>query len=134
MLLPLNQVQGREGGPVKDLRSEKGSTGENGPQIHESLSYPNSGFREQLKVAFDAAYKRGIKKRMPYFFTTLENSLELSAEELAYIRSDEPLYADGDISDFVARLRRQYEKSGSALDYDKWIWQTWLIAGPAQRM
>ena len=62
------------------------------------------------------------------------NGLAFTAEELAYIRSDEPLYADGNISDFVARLKRQYAKSGSALDYEKWIWQSWLIAGPAQRM
>ncbi len=96
--------------------------------------FQNSWFRDQLTAAFEAAYKRGIKKRMPYFFSTLENHLEFSAEELAFVRSDEPLYADGNISDFMARLRRQYEKSGSALDYDKWIWQTWLIAGPAQRV
>jgi hypothetical protein len=96
--------------------------------------FQNSWFRKQLEAAYEEACKRGIKKRMPYFFTTLENRMEFSAEELAFIRSDEPLYADGDISDFVARLKRQYEKSGSVLDYDKWIWQSWLPAGPAQRM
>lgn len=95
--------------------------------------FSNGWFRRQLEAAFEAAYKRGIKKRMPYFFTTLENRMEFTAEELAFVRSDEPLYADGNISDFVARLKRQYAKSGSALDYDKWIWQSWLIAGPAQR-
>lgn len=96
--------------------------------------FQNSWFRKQLEAAFEAACHRGIGKRMPYFFTTLENGLGFTAEELAFIRSDEPLYADGDISDFVARLKRQYEKSGSALDYDKWIWQSWLPAGPTQRV
>jgi hypothetical protein len=96
--------------------------------------FQNSWFRDQLEAAFKQACKRGIGKRMPYFFSTLENGLAFTAEELAFIRSDEPLYADSDISDFVARLKRQYEKSGSALDYEKWIWQSWLPAGPAQRM
>ena len=40
VLLPLNKAQSRERGPIRDLRSEKGSTGGNGPQIHGSLSYP----------------------------------------------------------------------------------------------
>jgi len=96
--------------------------------------FQNGWFRKQLEAAFEAACGRGIGKRMPYFFSTLENGLAFTAEELAYIRSDEPLYADGNISDFVARLKRQYAKSGSALDYEKWIWQSWLPAGPAQRM
>jgi len=96
--------------------------------------FQNGWFRKQLEAAFEAACGRGIGKRMPYFFSTLENGLAFTAEELAYIRSDEPLYADGNISDFVARLKRQYAKSGSALDYEKWIWQSWLPAGPAQRV
>jgi hypothetical protein len=96
--------------------------------------FQNGWFRKQLEAAFEAACGRGIGKRMPYFFSTLENGLAFTAEELAYIRSDEPLYADGNISDFVAQLKRQYKKSGSALDYEQWIWQSWLPAGPAQRM
>ncbi len=71
---------------------------------------------------------------MPFFFTTLENRLELTAEELAFIRSDEPLYADSDISDFVERLKRQYKKSGSQLPYPEWIRQNWLSSGSATRM
>jgi hypothetical protein len=97
--------------------------------------FRNSWFKEQLDAAFAAACRDRIKKRMPYFFTTLENTLlELTPEELAYIRSDEPLYADSNISDFVSRLKRQYEKSGSALPYEKWIQQTYLGPGPAQRV
>jgi hypothetical protein len=71
---------------------------------------------------------------MPFFFTTLENRLEFTAEELAFIRSDEPLYADSDISDFVERLKRQYKKSGSTLDYSEWIRQNWLSSGSATRL
>ncbi len=96
--------------------------------------FQNGWFRKQLEAAFEAACGRGIGKRMPYFFSTLENGLAFTPEALAYIRSDEPLYADGNISDFVSRLKRQYAKSGSALDYEKWIWQSWLPAGPAQRV
>ena len=96
--------------------------------------FQNSWFKEQLEAAFEAACKRGIKKRMPFFFTTLENRLELTTEELAFIRSDEPLYADSDISDFVERLKRQYNKSGSTLDYSEWIRQNWLSSGSATRM
>ena len=95
--------------------------------------FSNSTFKKQLDAAFEDACKRGITKRMPYFFTVLENILELNAEELAYIRSDEPLYADGDISLYIARLRRQYEKSGSGLDYEQWIRQNWLISGSSRR-
>ncbi len=96
--------------------------------------FQSSWFREQLEAAFEAACKRGIKKRMPFFFSVLENRLEFSVEELAFIRSDEPLYVDGNISDFVAQLKRQYKKSGSALDYEQWIRQSWLPAGPTQRV
>jgi len=96
--------------------------------------FSNSWFREQLEAAYAAASKRGIKKRVPFFFTTLENRMQFSVEELAFVRSDEALYADGDISDFVARLKRQYEKSGRGLDYEQWIRQSWLPPGSAQRV
>lgn len=96
--------------------------------------FTSGWFREQLEAAYAAATKRGIKKRVPFFFTTLENRMQFSGEELAFVRSDEALYADGDISDFIARLRRQYEKSGSGLDYEQWIRQSWLSSGPTQRV
>lgn len=95
--------------------------------------FTNSWFREQLEAAYDAACKRGIKKRVPFFFTTLENRMQFRVEELAFVRSDEALYADGDISDFVSRLKRQYERSGSSLDYEQWIRQSWLIGGSLRR-
>ncbi len=97
--------------------------------------FQNGWFREQLEAAFATTlHARGIKKRMPYFFSTLENQLEFTAEELAFIRSDEPLFADSDIGDFVRDLQRQHKKSGSTLDYAEWVRQTWLSPGPAQRV
>ena len=96
--------------------------------------FTSGWFREQLEAAYAAACKRGIKKRVPFFFTTLENRMQFNVEELAFVRSDEPLYADGDISDFLTRLRRQYEKSGGGLDYEQWIRQSWLSPGLAQRV
>ncbi len=97
--------------------------------------FQNGWFREQLEAAFATTlHARGIKKRMPYLFSTLENQLEFTAEELAFIRSDEPLFADGDIGDFVRELQRQHKKSGSTLDYTEWVRQTWLSPGPAARL
>ena len=49
------------------------------------------------------------------------------------MRSEEPLYADGDITAYITRLRRQYEKSNSGLDYEQWVRQTWLISGSSRR-
>jgi hypothetical protein len=97
--------------------------------------FQNGWFREQLEAAFAATlHARSVKKRMPYFFSTLENQLEFSVEELAFIRSDEPLFADSDIGDFVRDLQRQHRKSGSTLDYVEWIRQTWLAPVPAARV
>ena len=91
-------------------------------------------YNPSFDVPFANYTKRGIKKRVPFFFTTLENRMQFSLEELAFVRSDEALYADGDISDFVAWLKRQYQKSGSGLDYEQWIRQSWLSPGSAQRV
>jgi hypothetical protein len=64
--------------------------------------FRNSWFNEQLEAAFaDTCHARGIQKRMPYLFSCLENRLELTEQERAFIRSDEPLYEDGYIGDFV---------------------------------
>ncbi len=96
-------------------------------------SFQNSWFREQLETAFATTlHARGVKKRMPYFFSTLENQLEFTVEELAFIRSDEPLFADSDIGDFVRGLQHQHKKSGSKLDYAEWVRQTYL--GSAQQV
>jgi hypothetical protein len=90
--------------------------------------FKNSWFLDRLQEAFVAACKaRGVKRRVPYFFVCLENILQLTPEEKAFIRSDEPLYTDGkDIKSFIFQLRRTYEKSGSELDYHGWIQQNYL--------
>src|SRR5437588_6726429 len=59
--------------------------------------FTNAWFLVMLKEAFiDAANTRKVQSRVPYFFKCLENRLELTADELAFIRSSEPLYTDGD--------------------------------------
>jgi hypothetical protein len=69
--------------------------------IKDAQEDPQGFFSELLSDAKQAAYKvNGIRyrsagnrpNRMPVFFTCLENLFELRDEELAYIRSDEPLY------------------------------------------
>jgi hypothetical protein len=90
--------------------------------------FKNIWFLDQLQEAFLAACKaRGVKRRVPYFFVCLENILQLTPDEKAFIRSDEPLYKDGkDIKDFIFQLRRTYEKSGSGLAYHEWVQENYL--------
>lgn len=97
--------------------------------------FRNDWFVERLEAACaEAGSRRGIKNRMAYFFSCLEKSgLEFSPEELAFIRSDEPLYKDGHISDFLDQLRRQHMKSESTLEYSVWIQQTYLAPGSPQQ-
>src|SRR5207302_783707 len=61
--------------------------------------FTNVWFLERLYAALAKTRRaRKVHNRVPYFFTTLENDvLELQAEELAYIRSQEALYRDGDL-------------------------------------
>jgi hypothetical protein len=68
--------------------------------IKDAQDDPQGFFSELLYEAKQAAYKvNGIRyrgannrpNRIPVFFTCLENRFELSEDELAYIRSDEPL-------------------------------------------
>jgi hypothetical protein len=47
---------------------------------------------------------------------------------LAYLRSAEPLYADGDLDTFVLSLQQTYGKSASPLDYEQWIKQTYHLS------
>jgi hypothetical protein len=70
--------------------------------------------------------RRKVGKRVPYFFTTLLNLLELTNEELVYIRSEEALYCDGDLKTFALRLQHSYERSRSPLEYQEWVKQTYL--------
>jgi biotin operon repressor len=68
--------------------------------IKDAQDDPQGFFSDLLYEAKQAAYKvNGIRyrgannrpNRIPVFFTCLENRFELSEDELAYIRSDEPL-------------------------------------------
>ena len=89
--------------------------------------FSNVWFLEQLTKAFVKTCKaRKVDKRVPYFFKTLEGILELTNEELAYIRSQEVLYRDGDLKTFVLGLEQSYHRSGSQLEYQQWIKQTYL--------
>src|SRR3989440_2173215 len=80
--------------------------------------FTNVWFLEQLTKAFVKTCKaRKVGKRVPYFFATLENTLELLSDERVYIRSEDALYRDGDLKTFMLGLERLYEKSGSHLPY-----------------
>ncbi len=96
--------------------------------------FTNAWFLDMVREAFiEACRARGVKRRIPYFFKCLENRLELSVDELAFIRSPEPLYADGDITSFKAGIVRAYEKSGTHLEYIEWVQQNYLAA-PAPKV
>jgi hypothetical protein len=89
--------------------------------------FSNVWFLEQLTKAFVKTCKaRKVSKRVPYFFKTLEGILELTNDELAYIRSQEALYCDGDLKTFVQGLEQSYHRSGSQLEYQQWVEQTYL--------
>ena len=89
--------------------------------------FHNVWFLEQLTKAFVKTCKaRKVSKRVPYFFKTLEQILELTNAELAYIRSQEPLYRDGDLKTFVQGLEQGYHRSGSQLEFQHWVEQTYL--------
>ena len=94
-------------------------------QIFEGFT--NVWFLEMVKEAFiDAARARGVKRRVPYFFKCLETRLELTPDELAFLRSQEPLYTDGDLTDFKTKLRHTFEQSGTHLEYIEWVQQNYL--------
>ncbi len=60
------------------------------------------------------------KRRMPYLLECFINSWGLKPAELLYLESDEPLYQDGHIKDFMMRLYHSYERSGSRSTFDEW--------------
>jgi hypothetical protein len=65
----------------------------------------------------------GHKKYMQYLIECFINGWEFREEERAFIDSNEPLYEDSYIGDFVDRLLRQYERSGSPLEFGAWVKQ-----------
>jgi hypothetical protein len=89
--------------------------------------FSNAWFLDQLTTAFiETANGKNVRKHVPYFFDTLERNLGLRNDELAYIRSKEVLYCDADPQAFIMGLEQLYESSGSHLDYDQWVKQTYL--------
>src|SRR5262249_42045917 len=67
--------------------------------------FRNAWFLQELTETFiQTCKRRKVHNRVAYFFTCLEVRLGLTAEELAYIRSQEPLYTDGNLKDFVLTL------------------------------
>ncbi len=60
------------------------------------------------------------KRRMPYLFECFLNVWEFTPAELLYLESDEPLYQDSSINDFVDHLSSSYERSGSRISFDEW--------------
>jgi hypothetical protein len=89
--------------------------------------FTNPWFLEQLtKASVKTRKARKVGKRVPYFFKTLEDILELTSEELAYIRSQEALYHDGHLKTFILGLQGLYETSRSELPYQEWIKLTYL--------
>src|SRR5436309_9592492 len=71
MPLPRSPDRSREGGSIKDLRSEKGSTGGNGPQIPVSLSDPER-LRQLLPTDPKSASREEMWWRPPLICTALE--------------------------------------------------------------
>jgi hypothetical protein len=89
--------------------------------------FHNAWFLDQLEIAFlETANGKNVIKHVPYFFSTLERNLGLHNDALAYIRSKEVLYCDGDARTFIMELEQRYQKSGSCLDYDQWVKQAYL--------
>jgi hypothetical protein len=85
-------------------------------------NFTNSAFLDLLFEARDKTAKhRDVGNRVPYFFTCLENKLALSCQQMAYLRSPEPLYLDGHLQSFLHQMQLRYDRSGSHLDYDQWI-------------
>jgi hypothetical protein len=86
--------------------------------------FPNFTNHAFLDILFEArdktAKSRGVGNRVPYFFRCVENKLELSCQEMAYLRSPEPLYLDGHLHSFLHQMQLRYDRSGSHLDYDQW--------------
>ena len=89
--------------------------------------FHNGWFLDQLEIAFlETANAKNVRKHVPYFFSTLERNLGLHNDALAYIRSKEALYCDGDALTFIMELEQLYQKSDSCLDYDQWVKRTYL--------
>ena len=62
---------------------------------------------------------------MPYFFTVFENLFDFTLEELVYLRSSNPLYADNTLIDYVEHVMQTYNQQVreqvTSLDYREWL-------------
>lgn len=81
------------------------------------------------KAAAKYAYKRrnskGRVNRVPYLFTCIENALGFTLEELAYLRTGNPLYTDNTLWEFVdvtqAFYQEQVDTQETNLKYREWL-------------
>jgi hypothetical protein len=75
--------------------------------------------------ASERTNSRGQTNIVPYFFTCFENSFELTLEELAYLRTSNPFYADSSLWKFVDDARTTYKQQYAAgeveADYSEWL-------------
>lgn len=76
-------------------------------------------------LASEHTNSRGQTNIVPYLFACFENSFELSLEELVYLRTSNPLYADSSLWKFVDDARdtykQQYASGEVEVDYAEWL-------------
>jgi hypothetical protein len=77
------------------------------------------------KYAKEHRNRLGRVNRVPYMFTCWENAFNFSLEELVYLRTEHPLYADYSLGDMIDYLRatyqEQYNSDQTRLDYREWL-------------
>lgn len=76
-------------------------------------------------LASEHTNSRGQTNIVPYLFACFENSFELTLEELVYLRTSNPLYADSSLWKFVDDARDTYKQQYAAgeveVDYAEWL-------------
>ena len=86
-------------------------------------------YDEAKAAAAKFAHKRhnsqGRVTRVPYLFTCLENLFSFTLEEVAYLRTDNPLYDDHTLVDFLEETVQTYNaqvmERATELDYRAWL-------------
>jgi hypothetical protein len=77
------------------------------------------------KYAYKKRNSKGRVNRVPYLFTCIENGLGFTLEELAYLRTGNPLYADNTVWEFVdvtqAFYQEQVDAQETDLKYREWL-------------
>lgn len=78
-----------------------------------------------LRYARTRRNSKGRVTPVPYAFTCLENALGITLEELVYMRTDDPLYTDYALFDFIDRLREMHQEERyqrqTVLGYREWL-------------